>query len=82
MRIKALYGFGDLSESTDLAEGKLKAEYQIENLTKHVNNGQLYVEVDFPGEFDDIYILTRKIRSSFKASTGKEPQIIKTQCFY
>ena len=82
MRIKALYGFGDVNESTDLEEGKLKTEHRIENLTKHVNNGQLYVEVDFPGEFDDIYTLARKIRNSFKASIGKEPQIIKIQCFY
>jgi hypothetical protein len=80
MIAKVLYHFGELSRSSDFDEHKLEGQHRIERVTKYINNGELFVQVDFPSEFVEIYPMSRKIRKTMTNLTGVEPKILKIQC--
>lgn len=81
MKAKVLYQFHGVGVLSESDEAKLKTEFKIERLRRHVNNGKLFIEIDFPAEFVEIYPSSRKIKKALGQLLGNEPEILKTQCF-
>ena len=81
MIAKILFRFDQAPGFPASQEEAFKKACNIHEIRKHIRNADLFVDVDVPTEFKDVYQTARKVRQGLAAAAGREPRIVRIQTF-